>query len=228
MKNLKILVAFVGLTLLTITGAKAEFGIGASLHYMNVEASGNEKPSVNPNSARDTESASVDNDVIIGSLFAEYAFEDLYNLVLGYEYVPGSADVSDGVKQRTDRETSVTDTVTETTTDRVFKAQAEVENFQTIYAEIGSSYFVRLGYAEIDVNTKEEKSGNGGSYGNATLDGINYGIGYKSGPWKVSYEVTDFDSLSLVSTGNSTDSGTNTLSADLDTTALKLSYGFKF
>ena len=34
MKNLKILAAFVGLTLLTITGAKAEFGIGASLHYM--------------------------------------------------------------------------------------------------------------------------------------------------------------------------------------------------
>ena len=82
--------------------------------------------------------------------------------------------------------------------------------------------------AQIDVNTLETASSNGGSYGNASLDGFNYGIGYKNGGFKLSYEATDFDSLSLTSTGNSVAAETNKISADLDTWALKLSYGLYF
>ena len=113
---------------------------------------------------------------------------------------------------------------------RDFKAQAEIENFNILYAEVPfyNGLYARLGYAEVDVNTLEVASSNGGNYGNTTLEGINYGVGYKSGNWKLAYEITDFDDLSLTSTGNSTNSGTNTITADLDTWALKLSYGYYF
>ncbi len=214
---------------LTIFGfnANAEYGVGITGQYINVEADGSEKPSVNPNSARDTESASVDNAAFIASIFAEYATD---SFTLGFEHVPGSADVSDDVKTRTDTEKSVTDDDSQNTDDRVFKAQAEIENFNILYAEVPfyGGLYARLGYAEVDVNTQEVASSNGGNYGNTTLDGINYGVGYKAGNWKVAYEITDFDDLSLTSTGNSTDSGTNTITADLDTWALKLSYGYYF
>ena len=45
---------------------------------------------------------------------------------------------------------------------------------------------------------------------------------------KVSYEATDFDSINLTSTGNSADSGTNSISANLDTWAIKLAMGYEF
>ena len=207
--------------------ANADFGVGLTGQFINVDADGKEAPSVNPNSARDTESASVSNQALIASVFAEYS-SDLFTL--GFEHVPGSADVSDDVKVREDTETSVSGDVTKNNTTRQFKAQAEIENFNIIYAEIPvyNNFYARLGYAEVDVNTKEVASSNGGNYGNTTLDGINYGAGYKSGNWKLAYEITDFDGLSLTSTNNSANSGTNTVTADLDTWALKLSYGFYF
>ena len=102
------------------------------------------------------------------------------------------------------------------------------------YVEVPSvKTFAKPGYAQIDVNTKEVASSNGGNYGNVTLDGFNYGIGVKSKPTdntrlKFAYEITDFESLSLTSTGNSVASETNKISADLDTWALKVSFGYEF
>ena len=217
------------LTLFNVTSAQADFGIGATGQWINVSAEGSEKPSVNPNSARDTETASVSNNALIGSVFAEYR-SDFYGLVLGYEHTPGSADVSDDVMTRKDTEKSVSGDNTQNTDDRTFKAQAEIENYNIIYAEVPvmGNVYARLGYAELDVNTLEVKSSNGGNYGNTTLDGINLGVGYKNGNWKLSYEMTDFDDLSITSTGNSANSGTNTVTADLDVWGLKLAYGFYF
>ena len=227
MNKIKTSIAAIFCLMFLSINANAEFGIGLTGQYIHVEADGSEKPSVNPNSARDTESASVDNEAFIASIFAEYS-SDVFTL--GFEHVPGSADVSDDVKKRTDTETSVSGNAAETDTQREFKAQAEIENFNIIYAEVPfyNGLYARLGYAEVDVNTTEVASGNGGNYGNATLEGINYGVGYKTGNWKMAYEITDFDDLSLTSTNNSANSGTNTITADLDTWALKLSYGYYF
>ncbi len=227
MNKFKTLVAAIFCLTIFSFNANAEFGVGLTGQYINVEADGSEKPSVNPNSARDTESASVDNAVFIASIFAEYVSD---SFTLGLEHVPGSADVSDDVKTRQDTEKSVSGDATENSDTRDFKAQAEIENFNILYAEYPfyGGLYARLGYAEVDVNTQEVASSNGGNYGNTTLDGINYGIGYKTGNWKLAYEITDFDDLSLTSTGNSANSGTNTITADLDTWALKLSYGYYF
>ena len=53
--------------------ANADFGVGLTGQFINVDADGKEAPSVNPNSARDTESASVSNQALIASVFAEYS-----------------------------------------------------------------------------------------------------------------------------------------------------------
>ena len=227
MNKLKTLIAASFCLTIFSFNANAEFGVGVAGQFINIDADGSEKPSVNPNSARDTESASVDNKAFIASVFAEYASD---SFTIGFEHVPGSADVSDDVKTRKDTETSVSGDATANSDEREFKAQAEIENFNIIYAEVPfyNGLYARLGYAELDVNTQEVASSNGGNYGNTTLDGINYGVGYKSGNWKFAYEITDFDELSLTSTNNSANSGTNTITADLDTWALKLSYGYYF
>ena len=109
------------------------------------------------------------------------------------------------------------------------------ENFNKVYLElpIYDIFFVRAGLAEIDVNTTEVASGNGGSYGNTSLDGDVLGIGIKGDVgsnmgYKIFYEQTDFDTLKLTSSGNSVASETNALTADLDVSELKFALSFKF
>ena len=218
------------------SASAAGIGVGGAVHWMNVDASGSESSGTTGSETdSSTTSASVSNDATIGSYYLELTLGENNNFAIGYEAIPGAADVSDKTHTRTDTELSVTSTVTHTSNSRAFKADAEVEDFKVVYAEIpiGDMFYVRAGVSEITVNTKEVKSGNGGNYGNATLDGVQYGFGIKGirGDkirWKLGYEVNDFDSLSLTSTGNSVTAETNTLKADLDTWALKFALGIQF
>ena len=228
----------------TVTASFAgSFGIGIQGAITNIKASGSETSSVDSGGDTANRAADVSNDVVIPGIYAEYTTDLDYvgSLTLGLEMDPGSADVSNSVLTRTDTETSVSGTAAEVSNQREFKAQAEVENYNTIYAEIpfplfdlsDNGAYVRLGFSQIDLNTTETASGNGGSYGNTSVDGINYGIGFKNNMtdnfvMKVSYEATDFDSINLTSTGNSADSGTNSISANLDTWAIKVAMGYEF
>ena len=228
----------------TVTASYAgSFGIGIQGAITGIKASGSETSSVNGSELESTRSANVSNDVVIPGFYAEYTADLDYvgSLTLGFEMVPGQADVSNSVLTRTDTETSVSGTAAATSNQREFKGQAEVENYNTIYAEVpfplfnltDNGAYLRLGFSQIDLNTTEKASGNGGSYGNTSIDGINYGFGFKNNMtdnfvMKVSYEATDFDSINLTSTGNSADSGTNTISANIDTWAIKLAMGYEF
>ena len=210
------------------------FNIGAAGAIGKVDASVTEKThglTTNSNS----NNADVDNtNVFIGSVFAEYEM-DL--VAIGVEYIPGSADVSDKIKTRTEADASVTGTKAATSADVTRSAQAEIENYISVYAEVnmGGPLFIRAGMAQMDVNTLENLGGNSGSYGNAEVDGYNLGIGVKGDlgmvdgmTYKLYYEMTDFDTLKLTSTGNSVASETNTITADLDVTAVKLALGYRF
>ena len=207
-------------------------GIQAGIAAVNASGSETNLPSTADASDR---TATVENDnVPIAALFAEYE-SDFYGLTLGVSHVPMAADVSKSAKTRNDTETSVTGDATANTTARTFKANAEVENFNSVYVElpISGGFFVRAGMAQIDVNTTETKSSNGGSYGNAQLDGTLIGAGIKGDfanglGYKLFYEKTDFDQLKLTSSGNSVASETNTLTADLDITELKFALSYKF
>ena len=211
------------------------FNVGVTGALAKIDASGTETTSAGASGTANTNSATVENDnVPIGSVFAEYQ-SDFYGLTLGFEHIPGAADVSNSVKTRSEVAASDTDDKTTNTATRDFKAQAEVENFNLIYVEmpIYNQLFIGAGLSEMDVNTTEVASGNGGSYGNKTLDGEMYRIGFKgtigdSTGYKLFYEVNDFDTLKLTSTGNSVADETNSISADLDVDMLKFALSYNF
>ena len=108
-----------------------------------------------------------------------------------------------------------------------YSANAVVENYINYYVEmpLAGRAYVKLGFSQIDVLTKEDAD-HEGSYGDTSLDGVNYGVGIKGlyGPYqfKLSYETTDWDDLSLTSTTS------NTISADLDNDELALSVAYRF
>ena len=224
---------FLAVSTYTVSNAMS-VNIGVTGSLATIDASGSETSSVDTGVESSTRNANVENkSVPIGSVFLEFE-SDFYGLTLGAEHVPGSADVSDSIKRRTDVETSVSGDNTANSDTRLFQANAEVENLNKVYLElpIMNSFFVRAGLAEIDVNTTEVASGNGGSYGNTSLDGDVLGAGIKGTTgnmgWKLFYEQTDFDTLKLTSTGNSADSGTNTITADLDVRELKFALFYSF
>ena len=218
------------------SASAAGIGFGGALHYVDIDASGSESSDTTGSETdSSTVKAAVANTAYIGSYYLELTLGENDGFAFGYESIPGSADVTDKTHTRTDTETSVTSTAAQTSNSRAFKAAAEVEDFKVLYAEmpLGQLFYVRAGMSEITVNTKETASGNGGSYGNATLDGVQYGVGVKGVArekirWKLGYEVNDFDTLKLTSSGNSVTAETNKLTADLDTWALKFGLGLQF
>ncbi len=207
-----------------VTTANAGMGVGVSAAYLDIQADGTE---VDSNSSTLSTKGGASNSVGIGSVFAEYSF-DAFPLTIGFDWIPMSADVSKNVQQRTDTETSITDTATTTATTRIQKAQAEIDNHMSLYVEVPvwNSLYLKAGLVEVDVNTLENL-GTGSSYGNVSIDGTQFGAGVK-GPigggnlfMKVEALYTDYDEIKLTS-------GTNTITADLDTTQVKASLGFAF
>lgn len=210
-------------SLLLFANANAiEFGIGVSGSIATVSASGSETESANTGAEASTRDASVDAMSGIGSVFAEVILDG--GLTFGAEIVPMSADVSDATHSRT--ETSIAASGEGVTGSNTRTADAEVENFTTIYAEIPlGAMYVKAGWSQIDINTLETNLSNGSSYKNDTLDGITYGIGVK-GEWagyytKLGGEITDFDTYSSTSQ-------TNTITADVDVKQIKFSIGKAF
>ena len=75
------------------------------------------------------------------------------------------------------------------------------------------------------MTTQETGGTNSGTYPDATLDGINFGIGVKGGDslfYKAAFEMTNFDDYNKSSTTG------NTVTADLDTTEFNFSVGYRF
>ena len=155
----------------------------------------------------------------------EYSADN--GFTIGFDYIPGSADVSSNSIKRTDATADANET-TQDDGDRT--ANAEIENHTTIYAEVPlhNGLFFKGGYVEMDVNTTESETVAGGStYGTKTVDGLLYGLGYRNsfgtnGFYKVEGTHTAFDSISLASSSD------HKISADLDVTQAKFSIGYNF
>lgn len=227
------LVATISLTSVAYAGG---FGLGVTLSQVEIDASGSETIPAVTGAAAQTTNSSANNSAIIGSIFAEYSLNDASwasagnGITIGIKHTPGAADVSDKVRSRTDTELSVTDDKTANSTSRTQTAQAEVDNYNNFYLELPvyGALYVKAGMSKIDVTTKETTNGsNGGTYGNASLDGTNLGVGFKGVSssniiWKLAYEETDFDTLNLTSTTS------NKIKADLDAKEYSLSIGYRF
>jgi len=212
----------------TISAVAAELGFGVTGAIVALEADGSETET--GSQTAETTNASVKHTFPIGSIFAEMQIRDQWTL--GLDYIPIDADVSDKAKSRTDTETSVTGTNTTTSTSRTNTAQAELAQHLTTYVEFKprDSVYFKLGYIIADLNTTESLD-TGSKYGNVTLNGIMYGIGVKNelnrGYTKFEVTYTDYDNISITdSTGRTGVSTNNSITANLDATQIRLSYGF--
>ena len=202
----------------------AEYTMGISGAVVNLQAEGTETETGAVSA--DTDSASVSNTFATGSIFAEAKFG---KLAFGVDYVPMDADVSDATHTRTELETSVTGDDDETSTSRTQTAAAEVSDHITLYANyyFTDAIYLHLGYASVDVSTNESLD-TGSKYGNVNIDGIQYGLGIQmTDNLRLEAAYTDYDDVSITSSVARTGvSVNNKVSADLDTTQLKLSYHF--
>ena len=210
----------------------AELGFGVTAAIVQLEADGTETET--GSQTAETTNASVKNTIPVGEIFAEVRDIGLGmgTLSLGISVIPAAHDVSDNVKIRNDTETSVTGTATTVATARAQKAQAEVADHMMYYLEFKprDSLFFKLGYLDADLNTTESLA-TGSSYGNASLNGILYGVGFQKdlnrGFAKFEVTFSDYDTINLTdSTGRTGVSTNNKISANLDATQLRISYGF--
>lgn len=209
------------LATIALTGVSyaGSLGIGVSGGLIQAEASGTETTGVGTvaGGTANTNSQNVSAASGIASFFVDYRFDNGW--ALGYETVPGSADISDEhVRAETAQGISGTDASGAVTR----KVKAEVENFNTAYIEMPmGSFYAKLGFSQIDVNTIDTAVTDSGVYGNKTIDGVTYGLGLRgtlgSFDTKTAIEVTDFDDISLSSSTN------NSIKADVDVTTLKFS-----
>ena len=218
------IIAIIASLMLTTSAFAGSYGVGVSGSVFNISADVKEVTSSSDTySGSDTHTGTVENDLVpIPAIFAEYN-TDYFGITVGLEYIPGSADISKNMQSRTETPASGTNESTATN----YKANASVEDIYTVYVEVpmgSNGLYVRGGMMELDVITDESGVQ---SYGNATADGITYGIGWKSGTdaglnYKLSYEVIDLDTVSI------TGASSHTVSGDIDTAGVKFSLAYNF
>ena len=204
------------------TAFATSYGIGVTGSAAMIDASGSETEGTEADTS--VRSESVDNFAVYGSIFLESTLDN--GITFGLSHNPLAADVSDSVHERT--ETSETGEGEGVSGSNTRKADAEVKNYNQVYMEVPykGTYF-KVGFAQIDVNTQENALTDGGTYGNATLDGYAIGVGAKGdfgndSYAKISLEYVDFEELSLSSSTN------NSIKANLDVTEINISIAKRF
>ena len=238
LKKLLVVLAFLGLSTLP---AKAfddrGFGVAVGVYGSGstLDANGNEREGNTSNTNTDTENNGAEFNQIFAhaSYFGEVMYRgDYAGLTLGYENTPGAAKVGDGSRADTDDDTS------DDADTGVYSAKAEIEDFHQAYMELvmypgagNVGLFVKGGLAQVDVITLESiaKGAESSAYGNVTIDGTVVGAGLRGRHstgimWKLIYEHTDWDSITL----DSTTGNKSRITADLDTNTLKLGIGYQF
>ena len=171
----KLLITIIASLSLSGVAYAGSFGIGISGSLAKVSADGKEVTGAGTGGTADTHTKSVDDLAIIGSIFLDYEMDN--GAVVGFSHVPGTADVSGKTHQRAETAQGVSGTDASGSVTRT--ADAEVENFNTIYIEfpVSDALFAKLGFSQLDVITKENAITSSGTYGNATLDGFTVGAG---------------------------------------------------
>lgn len=226
MNKLRITFVTIFASLLLTVSSFAEVRIGVSAGFNMIEAAGSETIKDSNAVTTHTEQANA----IIPSIFLELAMAN--GLGVGLDMITGSADLAGSGRTSNKTAGGIAGEGNDVQTNT---ANAEVDGITTAYLikTFGSGLFVKLGVSQADVNTKETL-GTGTTYGNTSVDGMNYGIGYElkkdSGLFiRTAVEYTDFDSVNLTgSEVGGTASSFNRIKADVDVTTAKLSVGKAF
>ena len=202
------------------------YAIGIIAATGKVDTSGSETDGAENNAT------TIQEDIIYGSIFAEYTFGEMYGLTLGASYTP--VDSSLGVKSRTDTVSDSDETSTDTGT---YTAEADISGHTTIYIEPtfmpndNFGIYLKGGVSRVIVNSLENIAlgEDSSAYGNETVLGGMLGLGAKvvhdSGLlFKLEYTKTIYETVKMTSTtGN-----LNIISADPEIEAFRLAIGYQF
>ena len=175
---------------------------------------------------------SVQQNILYGSLYAEYTFGEMYGMTLGVSYTPMDRDL--GVKSRTDTNTS---TSGDTSDDGTYTAKADISSHATIYIEPtfmptdNFGLYLKGGVSRVIINSLESIAlgDDSSAYGDETVYGGMFGLGAKvvhdSGLlFKLEYTKTIYETVSMTSTSGNK----NIISADPEIEAFRLAIGYKF
>ena len=172
-------------------------------------------------------------DILYGSIFAEYTFGEMYGMTLGASYTP--VDSSIGTKSRTDTASDCkgcggSDAGT-------YTAEADISNHATIYIEPtfmptdNFGLYLKGGVSRVIVNSLEsiEVGEDSSTYGDEAVLGGMLGLGAKvihdSGLlFKLEYTKTIYETVKMTSTSGNL----NIISADPEIEAFRLAIGYQF
>ena len=192
----------------------AETRIGISGAFSTFDTSGTETTK----SSNEANSGSKSEDVVVPGIFIERTNNS--GVAFGFEFNPGEAELGSGTGADDDAETSGAN-----------KASAEVSSHMSLYGlfPLGPAY-LRFGFVHATIDTTETLA-TGTKYGNEDVDGKIFGLGlqkdFTSAFFRIEATYTDYDDVKYLGTLDS-DSVRNTIEADVDSTAIKLSLGKSF
>ncbi len=210
----KLFLTTLTIMLLPFAAYAAETRIGISAALSNFESSGTETLKSSSNKTNKT----VTETVVVPGFFIERANDD--GAAFGFEFNPGEAELGSGTGDDDDAETSGAN-----------KASAEVSEHMSIYALVpmGPAY-LRFGIVKASVDTTETLA-TGTVYGNEDVDGKIIGVGVQRDGdgtfFRIEGTYTDYDDLKYLGSLDS-DSVRNTIEADVDALAIKLTLGKAF
>jgi opacity protein-like surface antigen len=230
MKQIRnLMLAAIAIACLTGNVLAGTFGVGVAGSRVHISASGTEKEASGTAALSGTvERDTAANQAFIGSMFAEYAFDN--GVTFGVDYIPGEADINDVKRSRTD----ASDANEADPADGTKTVNAQLSDHITYYAEVPvAGLYAKVGLAQVDVKVKHTSTStaaNQSTYKDKTLDGLLLGLGYKgdfggSLYYKLEASYTDYDSYTNQSTGG--DDAYN-VSADMDVTQASLRLGYAF
>ena len=210
-------------------GGSIAIGVAGTLGAAETTATEKLKQSNNETSVTRTNYGGYD------SFWAQYTFgED--GFVIGYEKIGRDLSIGKGLREASPP-AEVDDNAAGTQV-----VGAAIADHSTIYIESpglgfgdgifggNGGLFLKYSRSEATLRTQEDLH-TGASYGDADLTADTIGIGFKSGTsggfiYKVTYEMTEYDAVSISSTGS--DAVTTVSSPGSEVDAVKLSLGYAF
>ena len=139
----------------------------------------------------------------LASVFAEFAAND--QISFGVSYVPHSSDSEEAVNVQNQEAHAFTAEATN-------KVKVSFEDLVTVYAlaNLNENVYLKAGIMQVELIT-EESLGTGGAYGNDTLEGYTFGLGYNmnygDGMFvRAEAAYIDIDGTTLTNTNDSTKS----------------------
>ena len=210
---MKKLLSIVCASFLVISTAKAEMTYGVGLMTGQVSSSGTETEGTAADTS--TRSKSFDEFFLGADIFAE---KELANGVsIGVSYVPVDIELGSGKRTDVDGDDAAEND------DGTRSASADLSDLITVYGNFpfgSNGAYTLAGMHFVTVSTSETLPNS--KYGDQDIYGALIGFGKKTGNTKVELFYSDFEDISISSTGGNA----NKVTADADALTLRLSLGF--